>query len=261
MNASELAPLDKDDHRRLNDERDFLLRSLRDLEAERAGGGLTAEQHRRLVEDYTARAASVIRGLSGRREAVIPVPPTARRRVPAVLAVVGLAAAAGLILPSALGQRLPGQTITGNAQTFEGRDALERAVRDRPEDAAARRALGFFLMGAGSPVDALKQLDESARLDPRDAESRAYGAWIVNLAGLPDEALRRLDLAVGADPSFPDSHFFRGVILLRAVKDPKGAVAELGRYLELAPDGPMRPQVEQTLAQARQALPPPSIGP
>src|SRR5437868_2380987 len=47
----------------LLEERDFLLRSLRDLEAERAAGDIEENDYRELKDDYTARAAAVIRAL------------------------------------------------------------------------------------------------------------------------------------------------------------------------------------------------------
>ncbi len=47
----------------LEAERDFLLKSLDDLEAERAAGGIDEESYQALHDDYTARAAATIRTL------------------------------------------------------------------------------------------------------------------------------------------------------------------------------------------------------
>ena len=47
----------------LEAERDFLLRSIDDLEAERAAGNVDDGTYRELHDDYTARAAAVIRSL------------------------------------------------------------------------------------------------------------------------------------------------------------------------------------------------------
>ena len=46
---------------RYEDERSFLLRSLADLEAERADGNIDDDTYRLLHDDYTARAAALIR--------------------------------------------------------------------------------------------------------------------------------------------------------------------------------------------------------
>ncbi|MGH2695769.1 MAG: hypothetical protein ACRDIW_02130, partial [Actinomycetota bacterium] len=81
----------------LRAERDFLLRSLDDLDAELAAGELTPERHRSLSDRYTARAADVLRLLSaagGAEPAPAPPGPPVRRRarrwpVAAALAIVG----------------------------------------------------------------------------------------------------------------------------------------------------------------------------
>ncbi len=47
----------------LEEERDFLLKSLEDLEAERAAGDISEADYVSLRDDYTARAAEVLRAL------------------------------------------------------------------------------------------------------------------------------------------------------------------------------------------------------
>jgi len=54
---------EQEERERLEAERDFLLRSLDDLEGERAAGGIDDESYSRLHDDYTARAAAAIRAL------------------------------------------------------------------------------------------------------------------------------------------------------------------------------------------------------
>lgn len=235
----------------LHAEADFLLRSLDDLDQERATGELDDRQYRRLVDEYTARAAATLRDLE--REGPDPVAVATRRARPRWPWAVGAAAAVAavaLVLPSALGRREPGQTITGNAQSQVGSlDGLAAAAEERPEDPTARRAHARALLDAGKLVDALKEFDAAARLDPTDAESRAYGGWIVFQAGLADDALRRIDAAVVARPDYPDAHFFRGMVLLRGKNDPAAAATELRSYLALTPAGtPLRADVERLLA-------------
>ena len=74
---------DETDREVLEEERHFLLRSLDDLDAERAEGNIDDETYARLHADYTARAARVIHRLDGDPvEAVTGPPPvSARRRV------------------------------------------------------------------------------------------------------------------------------------------------------------------------------------
>ena len=239
----------------LGQERDFLLRSLADLESERRAGELSTGRFQELHDRYTVEAATVLRALE--RLAVdtaieTPPPPSRRmlRRFGGVAIVVAVVSAGGVFLVRAVGERQPGQTITGNAQSIvaaDDLDGLARAAKDRPTDPAAHLAYASALLEAGKLVDALRAFDTAARLDPADPMPKAYGGWIVALAGLTDEALSRLDAAVATDPSYPDARFFRGMTLLRGRNDRAAASVELREYLRLAPNGPERDQVQAIL--------------
>ena len=118
----------------LADEREFLLRSLEDLDRERAEGNLDDAQYASLHDDYTARAAAVIRARQGRAD---PAPPPAPRRlrIVTVLAIATFCLVGAVALARAVGDRAPGQTPTGNAQVAApDRGDLGAAVRARPRD-------------------------------------------------------------------------------------------------------------------------------
>lgn len=234
----------------LRAERDFLLRSLADLDDERAVGELTEDRYRELHDRYTVQAATVLRALE-RLDLTSPASTLAspiRGRSPrlvAVVAVVAVLTAGGALLVNAANDRQPGQTITGNAQSAASDiETLARDARQRPDDADAQLAYASALMENDQLVDALQAFDTAARLDPTNPSPKAYGGWIVFLAGLTDEALGRLDAAVAADPTYPDARFFRGMVLLRGRQDEAAALAELREYLRLAPNGPEREQVQ-----------------
>jgi uncharacterized protein (TIGR02996 family) len=263
----------------LESERDFLLRSIADLETERAAGNLDDERYQALKDDYTARAAAVLRSIEEGRDARPVAPPVTKKKKlitgGAVLAFVVLAA---LALTAAVGRRHPGQTITGNAQSSAAesspngdqsdaarRAALERQVKDHPDDAAAHLVFARYLLEKGEATEAVKEYVATARLDPKNAEANAYAGWVSFLAAqsaaadpktaaeLTDRALTRLDAAVAANDAYPDAHFFRGMVELRGKDNPKAAVADFERYLALVPTGPMNDQVKTLLDQARKA--------
>ena len=73
--------LDPDTLAHLEEERDFLLRSLDDLEEEYAAGDVEEDDYRALRDDYTQRAATVLRSIEQRRAARAAA--TSRRRSPA----------------------------------------------------------------------------------------------------------------------------------------------------------------------------------
>jgi hypothetical protein len=71
------------DHAPLEDERDFLLRSLDDLDSELVAGNIDPDTYRVLHDDYTARASAVIKSIEDGVTRDAPdaprVPPVMRR--------------------------------------------------------------------------------------------------------------------------------------------------------------------------------------
>ena len=222
----------------LDAERDFLLRSIADLDAERDAGELSPVRYQELHDYYTVQAATVLRAIDRLNTSRLNTsqpdatsPPRAAGRSRRLLLIVTVTAVlllsgAGLLARS-LTDRQPGGTITGNAQSATpDLTALAQAVQDRPDDARAQLDYASALLQANRPVDALRAFDTAARLDPADPAPKAYAGWILFLAGLTDQALPRLDTVVTADPAYPDAHFFRGMVLLRGREDRAGSLTE-----------------------------------
>lgn len=246
----------------LTEERDFLLRSLDDLDAERAEGNIDDDTYARLHADYTARAASVLHRLDGDPAPVETVENegvSTRRRVLTIGGIVAFAVVVGIALAFGLGARLPGDTITGRPSESAAAAAKRRIetlradVKASPQDAAARLALARALMGTSDAKAALRQFQAAAKLDPTNPEPYAYTGWLIRLQGFPADGLTLLDKAIELDPTYADARFFRGIILLRDRSDPEGAAAEFRQYLGAAPDSPLAPQVRQLLTEAEAA--------
>jgi cytochrome c-type biogenesis protein CcmH/NrfG len=262
---------------RLEAERDFLLRSLDDLEAEHDSDGIDDESYQRLHDDYTARAAAVIRSL---RDGVRDTPrggeaPGGRRRVLLIGAVVVFGMLTGVALASALGARLPGQTSSGNTGSRTGtaapgatvrqrRQQLEAAVARNPQDVASRLLLAEFLEAENNPAGALQQYDAVVKLDPSNAIAEAQAGRILYLtaqaapasqaADLVNRARARLDHAILLNPQYADAHFFRAIILAQEFQAFTDAQNDLQHYLVLAPNGMFADQARQLLAQVENAL-------
>jgi len=262
----------------LERERDFLLRSLDDLEAERADGGIDEQSYRALHDDYTARAAAVVRALRDGVDARPLAPrPSWIRRTLVVGGLVAFAVAAGFALAFALGARLPGQTASGNRASSAGGSSIDRersqliaAVKANPDDVAPRLLLARFLESDNDLPGALEQYETLIRIDPSNAEAYAQAGRIVYLtaakapatqaADLVDAARARLDKAVELDPELPDARFFRAIILANEFGDFAGAQADLQRYLVAEPNGTFADQARQLLADVTNALESPTTG-
>ena len=225
----------------LEEERDFLLASLQDLERERQAGELSERDYQALKDDYTARAAVVLRALErppGRtRRGRGDAPPPVRTRRPLAITI-GVIVAIVAVTASAViafnGPREAGAPITGSL----------------PDTPSGRMAQALQLESEGKAAEALKIYDELLKTDPRNVQALAYRGWLLKRAGLPDLAMASLDQAVAIDPRFPDAHFFRGMVLYQDRKDPSGAVAEFRLFLSNNPPQEMVPLVEDVLRRA-----------
>lgn len=271
MTAS--ARFDPDRLASLESERDFLLRSIDDLENEREAGNLDDDRYRELKDDYTARAAAVLRSIEeGPAALPAPAPVPRKGKLLAGGGVLVFVLVASLALAAALGNRRDGDTVTGNAQSGgqsggqsgdARRAALERQVRENPADPAAHLVYANYLAEVGELPAAVKEYVAAARIDPKNAEAQTGAGWLTFLAAtqitdtktaaeVMDRSLVRLDAAIAAAPDKADAYFYRGMVQFRGKQNARAAIPDLERYLALLPEGALNEQVKQVLEQARQ---------
>lgn len=252
--------LDPDRRTALEAERDFLLRSLEDLERERTAGDLTDEDYQSLHDGYTARAAAALRELESGEAAIAHARVAAKaRRSPWRSAAVAascavIAVGAGFAVARSAGERVAGQGLTGSIDSI----SAERARKVAPLMTAARNKMSSDTLGA------LRDFDAALQLDPSNTEALTYSGWMVrNVARQTDgdqakelvaSALTRIDRAIEIDPRYPDARAFRGIIRLRDLNDPKGAVEDF-TVLDAVQSDPMIDQlVGSARAEANDAL-------
>ena len=225
----------------LEEQRRFLLSSLRDLERERDAGDLDEDDYRTLRDDYTARAAAVLHAIDENKAGLVRER-TGRRRstkaTPLVVAGVLLVAiVAGVLVASSSGERVPGQTVTG-------------AV---PSNATDQMTQAQQLLAQGRAVDALKLYDQVLKQDPNNGQALTFRGWILEAAGLHDEALASLSKAASVDPGFTMSRYFKGMVLLEGKNDPAAAIPEFEAFLATKPPAEAAATAQQALDQAKQA--------
>jgi len=251
----------------LEEERDFLLRSLADLDAERAAGDVDDHDYAVLRDGYTARAAAVLRALDRRRvegelaaRGATPDPPPGVRRVgsdarpgrsrwktPAIVgSIAAFAVAAGFGVAGAAGQRLPGDSSSGSVPNNKVQQLLALAVQDFQK---------------GDVVNSVKAYDQALAIAPANAEALTYKGWLLALAGaqgknaaLIDQGLSSIQQAERVAPAYADPHFFAGEIYLRDRGDPTDAITEFESYQADHPPADMGPEVAGELAAAQAAL-------
>jgi tetratricopeptide (TPR) repeat protein len=198
----------------LEEQRDFLLRSLEDLEREHEAGDVDEHDYVALKDDYTARAAAVLRALQA--PAGAPPRPAARRGalargvVPAVL-VLAFAVLAGVLVAQAAGRRDSGEVVTGG---------IRQSITEKLNEAGRR--------GSAGEVDAAIELyDEVLADDPANAEAATYKGWLQTLSGDDEAGLESLLAAATAHPEYPDVHAFLAIVFFR-----NGLVAQAANELD-----------------------------
>lgn len=231
MSATRQTRYDPDAIAALEEERTFLFRSLRDLDAELEAGDIDAADYAELKDDYTRRTADVIRALEHQEQARPPRPPVQWRRVAVWL--VGLALLGGIsgaLIARSSGARSGNETFTGGAR----------------QSAETRLNQARVLLGDQARWDEAIDLYDSVLDDnPSSAEALTYRGWLEYRQG--DDAsgpLSAFEEASQVDPDYPDAIVFHTIVL-----------ADQGRYgdaasvlsrldLETAPDA-VRGLVEQ----------------
>jgi tetratricopeptide (TPR) repeat protein len=164
----------------LEEQRSFLLASLRDLEAEHDAGDIDDGDYEGLNDDYTARAAAVIRAIEGHRFLVAARrrPVSWSRRLAAVAVVVVLAVGAGVFVARSAGQRTAGATISGGTRE-SSRDQLLTARQFQAQQ---------------DYDGAIKVYDQVLQTDPVNVEALTFRGWMYRLKALKAGSGDQVDL-------------------------------------------------------------------
>ena len=210
----------------LEEERRYLLRSLKDLEREREAGDVDAEDYQTLKDGYTVRAAAVLRQIEEGQRELAPKPPRNWKRTIAIVVASALCAAGiGFALASAFGERGATDEITG----------LNPGDSTRTKLASARAAL------ARGEFDRANQLfvqvdQEELERGNESAEARAYVGWTFALLARQsadsvvgeDErielSLLALNQAIDMEPTYADPYCFAAIIEFNFREDADAAL-------------------------------------
>jgi tetratricopeptide (TPR) repeat protein len=202
--------LDPDALAALEEERDFLLRSLADLDAEHAAGDIDDADYEALKDDYTRRAAAAIRGIDDQRAAFAAQPGIRWRQV--LVWLVGLAVLGGL----------SGSLI---ARTSGARGENDEATGGLRESTITLLNQARSLLGQQDRWDdAIDLYTEVLDEQPSNTEAITYRAWLQYRSGEPPEAaLEAWNEALLLDPDATEAAVFEIIVL-----------SDLGRYDEAA---------------------------
>jgi tetratricopeptide (TPR) repeat protein len=220
----------------LEEERRFLLRSIADLERERAAGDVDEADYHALRDGYTARAANVLRAIDEGRSALPPKPPRNWKRLIAITAaVVAFGIVAGILVALNAGQRDPGDTITGGTS---------------PNQVASLLSDAHALFLAGDFGDASERYLKVLDIEPDNVEALTYAGWVLAVsaqgqtaeagATLIARAKDLLEQAIDVDSTYADPHCFLALIADQLEDDPDQAATRKAECLANDPSADMR---------------------
>ncbi len=220
----------------LEEERRFLLHSLRDLEREHDAGDVDDLDYHTLKDGYTVRTAAVLREIDAGRAALPERRPRRwGRTVMVAAAVVAVAVGIGFVLAGAWGERSAGQQITGMTPGDESRILLTNA--------RAALGQGDFVLANGLFGRVIEMERDRGR---ENAEAVAYFGWTLALlvraspedpaaAVNLDAAVLALGQAIDMEPDYADPQCFLAIIEYSFREDAAGALPHVERCEELGP--------------------------
>jgi tetratricopeptide (TPR) repeat protein len=236
-----------DDRWYLNDQRDFLLRSIADAHSEHDAGDLSDADFSLLVARDRRRLADVELALGelaplpppppadaapgGPTPPVADAPRTSRWRLLGILASCALIVIGVLILVDhSISSRLPGQAVSGGI------------TQTRAQLIEQQLAQAATLYSGGQTAQALTLYEKVLSEDPTDPTALAQSGWLEWNAGASDKqrSLETLGRKVEEEtirvaPNFYGGHLYLGLILLYQDNNPKAAVVQFDKFLADAP--------------------------
>lgn len=205
--------LDPDEMAALEEQRDFLLHSLDDLEREYAAGDLETADYEALRDDYTARAAEILRAIDEQKQAFADArrPRSFGRTVAIFAGVVVFAALAGWLVAASMGAREAGDSATGGI-----------GVRQSPSQ---RAQACQQLMNPQAPTEAIECFQEVLDEDPRNGVALTWLAWHLELSApyvegegaeaLSESARGLVETAVEHHPEYSYARALRAIMAFR----------------------------------------------
>jgi len=232
----------------LEEEREFLLTSLNDLEREFAVGDVDADDYASLKDSYTARAANIIRELANVSE------PKFRKGIgwrPLAWStlILLLAITAGIVVARNTGERLPGQGMNGPIDDGSVSSLLVQA-----------RSMGM------SDIPAVLDLySRVLAIEPDNVEALTYFGWFTVLSSTQEadasagatrlqNGMVLLRQATISDPTYPDAHCFLGISFFRFIDDAVAAQPEMTACLDANPPAEVASMVQGLVTQIDDAI-------
>lgn len=236
----------RDERWYLEDEREFLRRSLEDAEREHEAGDLSDDDHTLLVARDSARLSEVETELAALREEPARAAPepeaeadedagTERARLP-LWRLVGIVASCLLIVGGAVilvahfvQARQPGQASSGSVTVSQAQKIEQQLAQAQSLDAAG---------GATNEQNALALYNDVLGRDPSNPAALSGAGWIMwnlgtdsHVSGFVEDGRAEVTRAIKVSPTYYQAHLYLGLILANQDHNNNAAVVQFDEFL------------------------------
>jgi tetratricopeptide (TPR) repeat protein len=261
-----------DAREQLLEQKQRLLRSLRELAFEHEAGHVSDDDYAELHNRYETETAAVLTELDRLRAtappatapaAARPAPRAAWRHPAAVAAAVVALVAFGVALGAGIVRYTTADdSMAGGAPAMPPMAGLPPVASMAPGEATGRTLSPEMLQGmlqaaraslfAERYSEAIAAYQAVLKRDPKNVDAMTHLALIVAIGGHADTALETWERALAIDPNYGPALLYRGQVLYEVKGDTKGAIASWQKFLAVTPPGEDHERVKQLIARAEQ---------
>ena len=213
-----------------DEQTEFLLKSLHELDQELEDGNLSSEDHEMLVRRYTRKLGSVTESknafITGNRQ---------KRGFPMKallwsLGVILLGLAAGITISQTSGNRSPGEGITGS---------IRKSVTSQISDAQ------LLLGNPDRWEEAIEIFNDVIEMEPSNVEAITYRAWLKYQSGAEvGDQIKAWKEVLLLEPGYSDALVFLSISLSN-----EGRYEEASIYLDELRSSPVREEIAAIVQQ------------
>ena len=206
------------------EQKEFLLKSLQELDQELESGNLSSDDHDMLVRRYTRELADIT---ESEKAASSGQPPKKGYRTKALLwslGVVLLGVVAGITVSQTSGDRSEGESITGS---------IRKSVNTQISEAQ------MLLGNRDRWGEAIEIFDQVLEVQPSNVEAMTYRSWLNYQSGADaDIQIAAWEEVLVLEPSYPDALVFISIALSN-----EGRHSQAATYLDELRSSPVREDI------------------
>ena len=204
--------------------KEFLLKSLQELDQELESGNLSSDDHDMLVRRYTRELAGIAESEKATSSGQKPKKGYRTKALLWSLGVVLLGVVAGITVSQTSGDRSEGESITGS---------IRKSVNTQISEAQ------MLLGNRDRWGEAIEIFDQVLEVQPSNVEAITYRSWLNYQSGADaDTQITAWEEALVLEPSYPDALVFISIALSN-----EGRYSQAATYLDELRSSPVREDI------------------